>query len=73
MSKKPTHIAYHVRDYEKQGEKHAKWTAIGVAWLHQDGKGFDVTFDCVPLNGRVSLRLNEPKPAGSAEPDEIPF
>ncbi|MDQ2947756.1 MAG: hypothetical protein M3Y27_17780 [Acidobacteriota bacterium] len=36
---------------------------IGVAWLHRDGNGFDVVLDAIPVNGRVVLRLNVPKPA----------
>ena len=66
MSKKPTHIAYAVRDFEKDGKADASWNRIGAAWLHKDGKGFDVTLEAVPVNGRLVLRLNTPKP-GTAE------
>lgn len=60
---KPTHTAYTVRDFTKStGEVDARWLEIGVAWLHKDGKGFDVSLEAVPVNGRVVLRLNEPKP-----------
>ncbi len=53
-SKKPTHVAYHVR--EGQGDK-SYWTRIGAAWPHSDGQGFNVQLEVVPLDGRVSLRV----------------
>jgi hypothetical protein len=58
---RPTHIAYQVRNY-KAGDKEASdWSRVGSAWVHKDGKGFDLTLESVPLSGRVVLRLNEPK------------
>jgi hypothetical protein len=49
----PTHIAYQVRDGKEKGF----WTRIGVAWQHKDAKGFNVQLECVPLDGRISLRI----------------
>ena len=63
---KPTHIAYSVRDYEREGKNEASWLKVGVAFAHKDGNGFDVALDAVPVNGRVILRPNEPKPAKAA-------
>lgn len=57
FGKKPTHRLYRV-----VGEgKSAIWTPIGAAWPNQDGKGFNISCDAVPLQGRIVLRLNEPK------------
>jgi hypothetical protein len=57
--RKPSHIAYSIRD---RGEgKDSKWTEIGVAFPHKDGKGFDILFDVVPLNGRIAMRVQEQK------------
>ena len=53
-SKTPTHIAYHVRD--REGKK-GFWTRIGAAWQHNDGKGFSVQLEVVPLDGRIALRV----------------
>lgn len=58
---KPTHIAYAVRNFEKDDKADSSWSRIGVAFEHKDGKGFDVTLDAVPVSGRVVLRVNEPK------------
>ena len=57
-SRRPTHIAYWVRDREnKKGE----WHAIGVAWAHADGRGFNIALDLQPRDGRVTLRTLEEK------------
>lgn len=52
-SKSPTHIAYHVRDNKGKGH----FNRIGVAWPHRDGKGFNIEISCLPVDGRISLRL----------------
>lgn len=57
-SKTPTHIVYHVRD--RNGQK-GFWTRIGAAWAHADGQGFNVQVDCVPLDGRLSIRIASDK------------
>jgi hypothetical protein len=57
-SKTPSHIAYQVRD--REGGK-GFFTRIGAAWQHKDGKGFNVQLDCVPLDGRISLRVASEK------------
>ena len=57
-SKAPTHVAYQVRD--REGKK-SFWTRIGAAWQHADGKGFNVQLECVPLDGRITLRVASEK------------
>ncbi|MFQ6550594.1 hypothetical protein AADZ90_021840 [Aestuariibius sp. 2305UL40-4] len=32
------------------------WTKIGAAWTHRDGKGFNITLDALPVNGKIVLR-----------------
>ena len=51
-SKSPTHIAYQVRE----GSQKSHWNRIGAAWAHKDGNGFSIQLECVPLDGRISLR-----------------
>jgi hypothetical protein len=36
---------------------------IGAAWSHQDGKGFNVKFDYLPLNG-AEIVIREPRTEG---------
>ena len=58
--KRPAFVAYSVRDRVPQ-EKGAKFTEIGVAFPHKDGKGFDILCHALPLNGRITLRTLETK------------
>ena len=51
--------AYNIRDYKKDGKKDSFWTKIGVAFAHEDGKGFNIVLDCFPVDGKIALR--EPK------------
>ena len=60
-SKRPTHTAYSVREYQKGGERKSDWNRVGIAWAHRDGDGFDIILDAIPVNGRVALRKNKPK------------
>lgn len=48
-SKKPSHIAYHVRD---TGNGKSFWNRVGVAWSNKNG-GLTVQLESVPLDGRV--------------------
>jgi hypothetical protein len=67
MSSKPTHLAFTVREYETGQGKKSRWLEIGAAWTHKDGKGFDIILEAVPVNGRMALRLNDPKTKPAAE------
>ena len=60
-SNRPTHTAYSVREYTKNGQKESDWNRVGVAWQHKDGDGFDIILEANPVNGRVALRKNKPK------------
>lgn len=53
--------AYTVREYELDGEKKGDWTPLGVAFPHKDGKGFNVILHALPVDGKLVLRLHEPK------------
>ena len=66
---KPTHRAHIVRNYtDKDGTERSHWIDIGGVWPHHDGKGYDMTLAAIPLDGRVVIRLDEPKSAKQAEP-----
>lgn len=57
----PTHIVYSVRNFEKDGEQDSSWSKIGAAWVHKDGKGFNIQMESLPVSGRAVMRLNEKK------------
>ena len=52
-SKKPSHIAYQVR--EGKGDK-GYFTRIGAAWPNKDGNGFNIQLEAMPIDGRITLR-----------------
>jgi hypothetical protein len=56
MSKKPTLIAYSVKN--REGQK-AIWTRIGAAWSHDSGNGMSIQLEALPIDGRIVL--TEPK------------
>lgn len=56
--RRPTHRLYRVIG---EGDA-ANWTPIGAAWPHKDGKGFSLSCDAVPLQGRIVLRFIEDRP-----------
>ena len=56
---KPSHVAYQVRD--GKGDNKSFWTRIGVAWTSRDEKGFVIQLNAVPLDGKIILRVPEPK------------
>ena len=60
-SKRPTHRVYAVK---KIGEDNSHWTEIGAAWAHQDGKGFNLKLDYLPLGG-AEIVIREPKAKGA--------
>lgn len=50
---KPSHIAYQVRE---GSEGKSFFNRVGSAFVHGDGKGFNLILDSVPTDGRVTLR-----------------
>ena len=52
-TKRPSHIAYHVRDGQ-DGKSY--FNRVGSAFEHKDREGFNVFLDAVPVDGRITLR-----------------
>jgi hypothetical protein len=52
---------FNVKQFEINGEERAEWRKVGVAFPHRDGKGFNVEIDLLPMDGRLAVRLHEPK------------
>jgi hypothetical protein len=53
-TQQPTYQAYTVVKREGQDDF---WLNIGAAFMHQDGEGFNIVLQALPLNGKVVLRL----------------
>ena len=65
MSKKstPSHRIYSV---SKDGNDESRWTELGAAWPHKDGKGFQLKFNACPI-GDCQVVLRVPKPKSEAK------
>jgi len=62
MSVEMTHRAYTV--IKREGEDDY-WLPIGAAFAHRDGKGFNITLQALPIDGKIVLRIpsdDAPKP-----------
>lgn len=53
-NQQPTYTAYTVVKREGQDDF---WLNIGAAFMHQDGDGFNVVLQALPINGKIVLRL----------------
>lgn len=49
---KPSHRLYVVTGTGKS----ASWREIGAAWPNKDGKGFSISCEAMPLQGRIVMR-----------------
>jgi hypothetical protein len=49
----PNYTAYTVIKREGQDDF---WIAIGGAWMHQDGDGYNVILQALPIDGKIVLR-----------------
>jgi hypothetical protein len=58
VSKMPSHYVYQVVPQKGQAPYRRR---IGSAWVHGDGKGFNVQLESLPLDGRVQLRVPNEK------------
>ena len=54
VSKFPSFIAYQIRDREG---KESFWTRIGAAFVHSDEQGYTLQLECIPIDGRITLRI----------------
>lgn len=53
QSRSPSHIAYHVREGDDQK---SYFNRIGSVWPNKDGEGYNIQLDCVPVDGRITIR-----------------
>jgi len=51
----PALVAFHVRE-NKDPKGKGFWTRIGAAWPHEDGEGFNIQIDVLPIDGKIVLR-----------------
>jgi len=56
----PTHRLYTVKG---EGQK-SRWIEIGAAWPNQDGGGFSLKLDAIPIDGRIVMRAPKTENGG---------
>ena len=64
-NQQPTYTAYTVVKREGQDDY---WLNIGAAFMHQDGDGFNVVLQALPINGKIVLRLPKTQPDVTEQP-----
>ena len=69
MSKTANLPSLRVYAVTKDG-KQKFWRAIGAAWAHEDGDGFSVKLDYLPLIPGVQIVLRKPKADETEAPAE---
>ena len=53
-SQQPNYRAYTVVKREGQDDF---WLAIGAAFMHQDGDGYNIVLQALPIDGKIVLRV----------------
>lgn len=53
-----------LNEYTKAGEEKANWIRVGVAFENKDGKGYTLELTALPVNGKLVMRIHEPKREG---------
>ena len=60
-AKAPTHEVFAVS--RKEPKEKGRWTKVGACWPHEDGEGFNLRLDFLPLDGsELVIRKWKPKP-----------
>ena len=65
-TQQPSYQAYTVVKREGQDDF---WLNIGAAFMHQDGDGYNILLQALPINGKIVLR---PPKAQTEEPAQPP-
>ena len=52
-NQQPTYRAYTIVKREGQEDF---WLSIGAAFMHQDGDGYNIVLQALPIDGRIVLR-----------------
>jgi hypothetical protein len=71
MPNTPSHILYHGRNTGKDNASKKTWMRIGAVWPNKSGKGFNLTWDPVPLGDGVTVMLPYDKDGGEVTPSEV--
>lgn len=63
---KPSHEVFAVT--RREGDEKGRWQKIGACWPHEDGDGFNLKLEYLPLTGGdLVIRKWKPKPEAAAK------
>ena len=68
-NQQPSYQAYAVVKREGQDDF---WLNIGAAFMHQDGDGYNIVLQALPINGKIVLRLPKDKIEDEQPPAKTP-
>jgi hypothetical protein len=71
MPNTPTYILYHGRNTGKDKDGKKIWTRIGAVWPNKSGKGFNLTWDYLPLGDGITVMLPFDKEDGEVSSPEV--
>ena len=71
MANTPAYILYHGRNTGKDKAGKKIWTRIGAVWPNKSGKGFNLTWDYLPLGDGLTVMLPYDKDRGEGAPPEV--
>ena len=71
MPNTPSHILYHGKNTGKDKNSKKSWTRIGAVWPNKSGKGFNLTWEYLPLGDGLTVMLPYDKDDATASPAEI--
>jgi hypothetical protein len=71
MPNTPSHILYHGKATGKDKAGKKIWTRVGAAWPNKSGKGFNLTWEYLPLGEGITVMLPYDKDDAHASPPEI--
>ncbi len=71
MPNTPAYILYHGRSTGKDKDGKKIWTRVGAAWSNKSGKGFNLTWDYLPLGDGLTVMLPYDNDRGEVSPPEV--
>jgi hypothetical protein len=67
----PTYILYHGKATGKDKAGKKIWTRIGAVWPNKSGKGFNITWEYLPLGDGVTVMLPYDTDRGGVSPPTV--
>ena len=64
-------LSYHGRNIGRDQDGKKIWTRIGAVWPSKSGKGYNITWDYLPLGDGVTTMLPYDRQGGGVSPPVI--